>query len=171
MAHFKKQSFFDNSSLEEFVTDHSQRKISRLTSQSIQVLFDIPRTGFEPKLTNFRHPQWQRYKLKTIFFCFRLVAPIVTPRFVPSCDEELLVGLGDLVKKYEPEGLRVQTHLSECLPEVSLFLKKRRLYAWDSSPRFQDGRHRRIHWTMASSLSVFVVIELQCDQMKIAKCL
>ena len=28
------------------------------------------------------------------------VLPIVTPRFAPSCDDELLVGLGDIAKKY-----------------------------------------------------------------------
>ena len=49
----------------------------------------------------------------------RLVAPVVTPRFAPNCDQELLIGLGDITKKYESEGLRVQTHLSECLPEVT----------------------------------------------------
>ena len=29
-----------------------------------------------------------------------LVSPIVTPRFAPSCDQELLHGLGDIAKKY-----------------------------------------------------------------------
>ena len=29
-----------------------------------------------------------------------LVLPIVTPRFAPSCDKELLVRLGDIAKKY-----------------------------------------------------------------------
>ena len=29
-----------------------------------------------------------------------LVLPIVTPRFAPSCDEELMVGLGEIAKKY-----------------------------------------------------------------------
>ena len=29
-----------------------------------------------------------------------LVLPIVTPRFAPSCDEELLMGLGEIAKKY-----------------------------------------------------------------------
>jgi guanine deaminase len=50
---------------------------------------------------------------------YSLVAPVVTPRFAPNCDQELLIGLGDLAIKYRDEGLRVQTHLSECLPEVS----------------------------------------------------
>ena len=29
-----------------------------------------------------------------------LVLPIVTPRFAPSCDKELMVGLGEIAKKY-----------------------------------------------------------------------
>ena len=29
-----------------------------------------------------------------------IVLPIVTPRFAPSCDEELLMGLGEIAKKY-----------------------------------------------------------------------
>jgi len=39
-----------------------------------------------------------------------LVHPIITPRFVPACSEDLLRGLGDLAEKY---GVRVQTHCSE----------------------------------------------------------
>ena len=29
-----------------------------------------------------------------------IVLPIVTPRFAPSCDEQLLLGLGEIAKKY-----------------------------------------------------------------------
>ena len=47
----------------------------------------------------------------------RLVVPILTPRFAPSCTAELLSGLGTLQKN---TGLRVQTHISENLPEVAL---------------------------------------------------
>ncbi|MCJ1289535.1 hypothetical protein MMC34_001068 [Xylographa carneopallida] len=46
-----------------------------------------------------------------------LVMPILTPRFAPSCTAELLTGLGELQKS---TGLRVQTHISENLPEVAL---------------------------------------------------
>ncbi|MGK4105919.1 guanine deaminase [Limosilactobacillus vaginalis] len=38
------------------------------------------------------------------------VVPVITPRFVPSCTDEALEGLGDLAKKYD---LPVQSHLSE----------------------------------------------------------
>ena len=39
-----------------------------------------------------------------------LVDPIITPRFLPACSDELLRGLGDLA---ECTGVRVQTHCSE----------------------------------------------------------
>lgn len=38
------------------------------------------------------------------------VVPVITPRFVPSCTDEALQGLGDLARKYD---LPVQSHLSE----------------------------------------------------------
>ena len=44
-----------------------------------------------------------------------LVDPIITPRFVPSCSRQLLEDLGKLAKD---KNIRIQTHLSECLPEV-----------------------------------------------------
>lgn len=44
-----------------------------------------------------------------------LVKPIITPRFAPTCSEELLKGLGDLALKYR---LPVQSHLSENPEEV-----------------------------------------------------
>lgn len=39
-----------------------------------------------------------------------LVKPVITPRFVPSCTDEALAGLGQLAAKYD---LLVQLHLSE----------------------------------------------------------
>ena len=47
-----------------------------------------------------------------------LVEPIITPRFVPSCDNELLAGLGDIAAK---TGVRIQSHLAESKPEVNNF--------------------------------------------------
>jgi guanine deaminase len=41
--------------------------------------------------------------------------PILTPRFVPSCTDALLKGLGELSRKYK---LPVQSHLSENLGEI-----------------------------------------------------
>lgn len=43
--------------------------------------------------------------------------PILTPRFVPSCTDELMYGLGELQKKY---SLAVQSHLSENMAEIEL---------------------------------------------------
>ncbi|MFT5697444.1 MAG: guanine deaminase [Desulforhopalus sp.] len=45
----------------------------------------------------------------------RLVKPIITPRFAPSCSENLLKGLGELAIQYH---LPVQSHLSENIDEV-----------------------------------------------------
>jgi guanine deaminase len=39
-----------------------------------------------------------------------LVRPVITPRFIPSCTDELLLGLGALAKE---TGCHVQTHCSE----------------------------------------------------------
>lgn len=41
--------------------------------------------------------------------------PIITPRFTPSCTDELMQGLGELSRRY---GVRVQSHLSENPGEV-----------------------------------------------------
>ena len=38
------------------------------------------------------------------------VMPVVTPRFIPSCTDEMLIGLGDIAREY---GCHVQTHCSE----------------------------------------------------------
>lgn len=40
----------------------------------------------------------------------RLVEPVITPRFVPTCSDALLHGLGALAKD---TGARVQSHLAE----------------------------------------------------------
>ena len=38
------------------------------------------------------------------------VLPVITPRFIPSCTDEMLAGLGELAKEYD---CHVQTHCSE----------------------------------------------------------
>lgn len=43
------------------------------------------------------------------------VAPILTPRFLPSCSNDLMEGLRDLQKKY---NLPLQSHISENLSEI-----------------------------------------------------
>ena len=47
-----------------------------------------------------------------------LVAPILTPRFAPSCLESTLTALGELAKS--DENLRIQTHISENTSENEL---------------------------------------------------
>lgn len=44
-----------------------------------------------------------------------LVKPIITPRFIPTCTEKLLKGLGDLAIKY---NIAVQSHLNENSSEI-----------------------------------------------------
>ncbi|KAJ8080430.1 hypothetical protein PM082_017263 [Marasmius tenuissimus] len=45
----------------------------------------------------------------------RLVEPVVTPRFVPTCSDKLLHGLGKLAAD---ESLRIQSHLAEAHDQV-----------------------------------------------------
>lgn len=54
----------------------------------------------------------------------RLVEPVLTPRFVPTCSHELLVGLGRLS---EERGLRVQSHMAEALDQVQWVRQERGL--------------------------------------------
>ena len=46
---------------------------------------------------------------------FKNVKPIITPRFIPSCTDDLMKGLSDLVSKY---NLPVQSHLNENRSEI-----------------------------------------------------
>lgn len=48
---------------------------------------------------------------------FKNILPIITPRFVPTCSEKLLQGLGELAHKY---SVKIQSHLSENTSEVDL---------------------------------------------------
>ena len=48
---------------------------------------------------------------------FRRTMPILTPRFIPTCTDELMRGLRRLVEKYQ---LPVQSHLSENFREIAL---------------------------------------------------
>lgn len=47
---------------------------------------------------------------------FTRARPVLTPRFVPACSDELLAGIGDLARERK---LPVQSHLSENLSEIS----------------------------------------------------
>ena len=47
----------------------------------------------------------------------KLITPILTPRFAPSCSSTLLSGLGNLAEETQ---LPIQTHISENTSEVDL---------------------------------------------------
>lgn len=44
-----------------------------------------------------------------------LVKPIITPRFIPTCSEELLEGLGQMAAEYD---VKIQSHINENTSEV-----------------------------------------------------
>lgn len=54
----------------------------------------------------------------------RLVEPILTPRFVPTCSNELLKGLGDMARD---KSLRVQSHMAEAYDQVEWVKKERHI--------------------------------------------
>lgn len=53
---------------------------------------------------------------------FKNTKPVITPRFVPSCTDELMAELGKIQKKY---GVPVQSHLSENLSEIEFVRRLR----------------------------------------------
>ncbi|MEA4939350.1 MAG: amidohydrolase family protein [Christensenella sp.] len=59
----------------------------------------------------------------------RSVQPILTPRFAPTCSEELLKGLGKLAKRYH---IPMQTHLVESREQVAYTLSLFPGYASDA---------------------------------------
>lgn len=54
--------------------------------------------------------------LSTVEGKYKYVKPILTPRFIPSCSDELMKELGDIAAK---KNLRIQSHLSENPSEVA----------------------------------------------------
>jgi len=54
----------------------------------------------------------------------RLIEPILTPRFVPTCSNELLKGLGELSKE---KDLRIQSHMAEARDQVEWVKKERHM--------------------------------------------
>ena len=52
----------------------------------------------------------------------RLVEPVLTPRFVPTCSDALLRGLGELAEK---TGVRVQSHLAEARDQMKAVQQSR----------------------------------------------
>ena len=56
-----------------------------------------------------------RWYIENVLEQCKYTKPIITPRFVPSCTDDVMSGLGKLQKEY---GLPVQSHLSENLSEI-----------------------------------------------------
>ncbi|KAG8214619.1 hypothetical protein J3R82DRAFT_9695 [Butyriboletus roseoflavus] len=54
----------------------------------------------------------------------RLVEPVITPRFVPTCSDELLAKLGELSKR---KSTRIQSHLAESFGEAKWVRDERRI--------------------------------------------
>ena len=52
----------------------------------------------------------------------RLVEPVLTPRFVPTCSDELLEGLGKLSVS---KSLRIQSHMAEAHDQVAWVRRER----------------------------------------------
>ena len=52
----------------------------------------------------------------------KLVEPILTPRFVPTCSDELLTGLGELSERKQ---LRIHSHLAEAHDQVAWVKEER----------------------------------------------
>ena len=74
---------------------------------------------------------------------FRHVRPILTPRFTPSCTDELMAFLGGLARE---RSLPVQSHLSENLAEMDLV---RRLHPdcrqyWETYAKFGLWNHQTL---------------------------
>ncbi len=53
--------------------------------------------------------------LQEVINAYKNTSPIITPRFIPSCNDELLEELGNLSKQYD---LKIQSHLSENKGEI-----------------------------------------------------
>ncbi len=66
------------------------------------------RSFVETMHDTFRHP--------------RIVEPVVTPRFVPTCSDDLLVGLGALAASH---NVQIQSHLAESHDQVNAVLTER----------------------------------------------
>ena len=92
----------------------------------MRILEEAGITGFVGKVNMDRNSapyyqetteESQRETLRWLDACseFQNIRPILTPRFTPSCTDELMAWLGALAKE---RGLYVQSHLSENLAEI-----------------------------------------------------
>lgn len=76
----------------------------------------------------------------------RLIEPVITPRFVPTCSDELLDGLGQLAAEH---GTMVQSHMAEARDQVDWVRAERKM---DDFEIFKKVRVRMsIRFTMSLS--------------------
>ncbi|KAJ7195432.1 hypothetical protein GGX14DRAFT_676516 [Mycena pura] len=66
----------------------------------------------------------------------RLVEPVLTPRFVPTCSDELLLGLGKLSAA---ESLKIQSHFAEAMDQVEFVRRQRGAEDIDVFDRASSG--------------------------------
>lgn len=52
----------------------------------------------------------------------RFVEPVITPRFIPTCSDALLKGLGELARE---RNLRLQSHMAEAHDQVEWVKRER----------------------------------------------
>lgn len=74
---------------------------------------------------------------------FKHVKPIITPRFTPSCTNELMEHLGKIAKQY---NLPIQSHLSENLGEIAWVkeLHPDLLEYWESYKKYELWNNRTL---------------------------
>lgn len=65
----------------------------------------------------------------------RLIEPVITPRFVPTCSDALLTGLGAIS---EDQSLRIQSHLAESLDQVEWVRSERGIDDIDAFERVSN---------------------------------
>ena len=75
----------------------------------------------------------------------QLVEPVITPRFVPTCSDGLLTGLGTIS---ENQSIRIQSHLAEAYDQVEWVKRERGIDDIDvfdkvSTCRYFHSRKRR----------------------------
>jgi len=68
----------------------------------------------------------------------QLVEPVITPRFVPTCSDNLLTGLGTIS---ESQSIRIQSHLAEAYDQVEWVKRERGVDDIDVFDRVRNCSH------------------------------
>ena len=90
-----------------------------------------------------------------------LVLPAVTPRFIPGCTDEMLLGLGSITKEY---GCHVQTHCSESDWEHNYVIERHGVHDTQSLDRFGLLTDKTVlaHANLISSEDMATIGTRQC---------